>query len=145
MTSSVSQITMPAPSYHNIEGGLSTSASQDIGEPPSYEEAINPNGNVTFDLRPGTTTECLKRFSAPPPSYDSLFGRVREARRTSKGVFDFFKNILIILLGAGKLIRYSASIPDLLFIPNYSWLYSYFGCYDYNTDMYDSYGSYIFA
>ncbi|KRT79225.1 hypothetical protein AMK59_8779, partial [Oryctes borbonicus] len=80
MTSSVSQITMPAPSYHNIEGGLSTSASQDIGEPPSYEEAINPN--------------------APPPSYDSLFGRVREARRTSKGVFDFFKNILIILLGA---------------------------------------------
>ncbi|GJQ86648.1 hypothetical protein Trydic_g15750 [Trypoxylus dichotomus] len=71
---------MPAPSYHNIEGGLSTFASQDIGEPPSYEEAINPN--------------------APPPSYDSLFGRVREARRTSKGVFDFFKNILIILLGA---------------------------------------------
>ncbi|KAI4463381.1 hypothetical protein MML48_4g00013346 [Holotrichia oblita] len=39
---------MPAPSYHNIEGGLSTSISQDIGEPPSYEEAINPNGNLVL-------------------------------------------------------------------------------------------------
>lgn len=63
------------PSYHNIGGSSS-------GAPPSYEEAINPNLN------------------APPPSYDSLFGRVREARKTSTGVFDFFKNVFIILLGA---------------------------------------------
>lgn len=46
----------------------------------------------------GTPSYC----TAPPPSYDSLFGRVREARKTSKGVADFLKNILIILLGAGK-------------------------------------------
>lgn len=39
-------------------------------------------------------------FSGPPPSYDSLFGRVREARKTSKGIVDFLKNILIIILGA---------------------------------------------
>lgn len=52
---------------------------------------------------------------APPPSYDSLFGRVREARRTSKGVFDFFKNILIILLGAGEFVVYLEIIPSLLF------------------------------
>lgn len=38
-------------------------------------------------------------FLAPPPSYDSLFGRVREAQRTSKGVLEFLKNLLIILLG----------------------------------------------
>ncbi|CAH1102346.1 unnamed protein product [Psylliodes chrysocephalus] len=49
------------------------------GAPPSYEEAINPN--------------------APPPSYDSLFGRVREAQKSSKGVLDFLKNIIIIVLG----------------------------------------------
>ncbi|XP_072376403.1 transmembrane protein 272-like isoform X1 [Diabrotica undecimpunctata] len=49
------------------------------GAPPSYEEAINPN--------------------APPPSYDSLFGRVREAQKTSKGILDFLKNIIIIVLG----------------------------------------------
>ena len=47
------------------------------------------------------------RVSAPPPSYDSLFGRVREARKTSKGVFDFLKNILIILLGAGEFVYFN--------------------------------------
>lgn len=41
---------------------------------------------------------------APPPSYDSLFGRVREAQKTSKGVLDFIKNILIILLGTCNLL-----------------------------------------
>lgn len=76
MTSSVAEI-RPPPSYSTIDRATT---SRELGEPPSYEEAINPN--------------------APPPSYDSLFGRVREARKTSKGVFDFFKNILIILLGA---------------------------------------------
>ncbi|XP_045480164.1 transmembrane protein 272-like [Harmonia axyridis] len=47
--------------------------------PPSYEEAINPN--------------------APPPTYDSLFGRVREAQKSSRGIVDFFKNLVIIILG----------------------------------------------
>jgi hypothetical protein len=38
-------------------------------------------------------------LSAPPPSYDSLFGRVREAHRTSKGIIDFLKNVICLLLG----------------------------------------------
>ncbi|KAK4886186.1 hypothetical protein RN001_002457 [Aquatica leii] len=77
MSGGVPPISMAPPSYHNF---LSSNVSfSERGEPPSYEEAIDPN--------------------APPPSYDSLFGRVREARRTSKGVFEFLKNILIILLG----------------------------------------------
>lgn len=41
-------------------------------------------------------------FLAPPPSYDSLFGRVREAQKKSKGVIDFLKNIIIIVLGTCK-------------------------------------------
>lgn len=49
------------------------------GDPPTYEEAINPD--------------------APPPSYDSLFGRVREAHKASTGVLDFLKNVVILLLG----------------------------------------------
>ncbi|KAF5284579.1 hypothetical protein FQR65_LT02405 [Abscondita terminalis] len=77
MSGGAPQIGTSPPSYHNF---LTSSLSfSERGEPPSYEEAIDPN--------------------APPPSYDSLFGRVREARRTSKGVFEFLKNILIILLG----------------------------------------------
>lgn len=39
---------------------------------------------------------------APPPSYDSLFGRMREAHKVSKGVFDFLKNIIVLLLGTSK-------------------------------------------
>lgn len=52
-------------------------------DPPTYDEAIDP-------------------ASAPPPSYDSLFGRVREARKSSKGLLDFAKNVLILLLGTRK-------------------------------------------
>lgn len=46
--------------------------------------------------------QVVQLILAPPPSYDSLFGRVREAQKTSKGVIDFIKNILIILLGTCK-------------------------------------------
>uniref|UniRef100_A0A1Q3EY38 Putative conserved plasma membrane protein n=2 Tax=Culex tarsalis TaxID=7177 RepID=A0A1Q3EY38_CULTA len=57
----------------------SSSRHHNRGEPPSYEEAINPD--------------------APPPSYDSLFGRVREAHKSSTGMLDFLKNVVILLLG----------------------------------------------
>ncbi|KOX67751.1 hypothetical protein WN51_08124 [Melipona quadrifasciata] len=71
----------PPPSYHNINLPLGhpSTLTNDCGAPPSYEEAIDPN--------------------APPPSYDSLFGRMREAHKVSKGVFDFLKNIIVLLLG----------------------------------------------
>lgn len=49
------------------------------GPPPSYEEANDPN--------------------APPPSYDSLFGRVREVHKSSSGFWDFLKNLFFYLLG----------------------------------------------
>ena len=52
------------------------------GEPPSYDEAVD--------------------VEAPPPSYDSLFGRVREARKSSRGVLDFLVNIVILVLGTRK-------------------------------------------
>ncbi|KAJ9576261.1 hypothetical protein L9F63_006860, partial [Diploptera punctata] len=75
-----SQASTPPPSYHNIPGTVLTHiSSSDRGAPPSYDEAIDPN--------------------APPPSYDSLFGRVREAHKASKGMFDFLKNVIILLLG----------------------------------------------
>lgn len=97
------------PSYQNIEGG---SLNFNEVSPPSYEEAVNPNGKcvntisilsylLSFSIL--TIYTFLNFSKAPPPSYDSLFGRVREARKTSKGVIDFLKNILIILLGAGNI------------------------------------------
>ncbi|KAL1505538.1 hypothetical protein ABEB36_005082 [Hypothenemus hampei] len=75
----------PPPPLNHVHGGIPTTHSityhdyEETGAPPSYEEAINPN--------------------APPPSYDSLFGRVREAQKSSKGVLDFLKNVIIIVLG----------------------------------------------
>ncbi|XP_060530617.1 transmembrane protein 272-like [Cylas formicarius] len=68
------------PSVSHVQtGSTAPCAYEEFGAPPSYEEAINPN--------------------APPPSYDSLFGRVREAQKTSKGILDFLKNVIIIILG----------------------------------------------
>ncbi|XP_043519835.1 uncharacterized protein LOC122533825 [Frieseomelitta varia] len=80
-TEIVSTCYTPPPSYHNINLPLGhpSTLTNDCGAPPSYEEAIDPN--------------------APPPSYDSLFGRMREAHKVSKGVFDFLKNIIVLLLG----------------------------------------------
>ncbi|XP_055706239.1 transmembrane protein 272-like [Phlebotomus papatasi] len=84
--------TMPLPSYQqsivtpnsrtNEAQSTSTTnvhSNYNLGDPPTYEEAIDPD--------------------APPPSYDSLFGRVREVHRSSKGFVDFLKNIVILLLG----------------------------------------------
>lgn len=59
--------------------GYSATPLNDRGLPPTYEEAVDHN--------------------APPPSYDSLFGRIREIHRTSTGVYSFIKNIIILFLG----------------------------------------------
>ena len=40
--------------------------------------------------------------TAPPPSYNSLFGQVREARKNSSGVVDFLRKLVVILLGTRK-------------------------------------------
>lgn len=37
-----------------------------------------------------------------PPSYDSLFGKIRETRKSSKSSYDFIRNIIIILLGTSN-------------------------------------------
>uniref|UniRef100_A0A182N3B6 Uncharacterized protein n=1 Tax=Anopheles dirus TaxID=7168 RepID=A0A182N3B6_9DIPT len=74
--SSSSPYVPSAPPVSNEFGESSTGRR---GEPPSYDEAVD--------------------VEAPPPSYDSLFGRVREARKTSRGVLDFIVNIVILVLG----------------------------------------------
>ncbi|PSN55101.1 hypothetical protein C0J52_01871 [Blattella germanica] len=61
--------------------------SQGSTPPPSYH-------NI-----PGAVLAHMPSDRAPPPSYDSLFGRVREAHKASKGMFDFLKNVIILLLG----------------------------------------------
>jgi len=69
----------PPPPYSEVPGTVPLHSGRSSGPPPSYEDVINPD--------------------APPPSYQSLFGQVREARKSSKGFVDFIRKLLLILLG----------------------------------------------
>ena len=37
--------------------------------------------------------------SAEPPSYDSLFGRIRDTHKASRNVIDFVVKVILLLLG----------------------------------------------
>lgn len=63
-----------------IISSLRSPSDRAMPPPPSYEEALDPN-------------------AMPPPAYDSLFGQVQAARRSSDGVADFVKNLTILFFG----------------------------------------------
>ena len=74
----------PPPSYHDIPGTVPSAAhhtagASSRGPPPSYEETVDPD--------------------AEPPSYDSLFGRIRDTHKASRNLVDFLVKLLILLLG----------------------------------------------
>jgi len=69
----------PPPSYHDIPGTVPAHQGVSRGPPPSYEEAVDPN--------------------AEPPSYDSLFGRIRDTHKASRNVIDFVVKVILLLLG----------------------------------------------
>jgi len=91
----------------DIESGVARSPCHDVPEgvadipgpptgaarcpPPTYEEVFDPD--------------------ADPPTYDSLYGRIRDTRKTSKNCMDFLFNLLILLIGTlGYTIACSISV-----------------------------------
>lgn len=84
----------PPPHYHDIPGIVPAYQGRTSGPPPSYDDVVNPN--------------------APPPSYQSLFGQVREARKTSNGLVDLFRQLFLILIGT---LGCTMIIGFLLLIP----------------------------
>lgn len=84
----------PPPHYHEIPGIVPAYQGRTSGPPPSYDEVVNPN--------------------AAPPSYQSLFGQVREARKTSNGIVDLFRQLFLILIGT---LGCTMIIGFLLLIP----------------------------
>ncbi|XP_074598524.1 uncharacterized protein LOC141853176 [Brevipalpus obovatus] len=69
----------PPPSYSQIPGTVALYSGRSSGPPPSYDEVVNPY--------------------IAPPSYNSLFGQVREVRKSANGFLDFIRKLLVLILG----------------------------------------------
>ncbi|KAG8183956.1 hypothetical protein JTE90_005187 [Oedothorax gibbosus] len=74
-----SNFNLSPPLYSDIPGTVPLSQGPENGPPPSYDEVVNPE--------------------AMPPTYQSLFGQVREARKNSSSFVDFLRKVIILLLG----------------------------------------------
>lgn len=95
----------PPPNYHEIPGVVPSYQGRSSGPPPSYDEVINPN--------------------ASPPSYQSLFGQVNEARKTSNGLVDLLRQLFLILigtLGCTMIISFLLIIPVTMIIVGFFYL-----------------------
>ncbi|XP_069942995.1 uncharacterized protein [Cherax quadricarinatus] len=88
-----------------------------LGPPPAY--TYNPPRISPFEPIPGpppSYDEC-HNLNVPPPTYDSLFGRVREVQKTSNGVVDFIKNIIVLFVGTiGCTVMISVTIVIPVFM-----------------------------
>lgn len=93
------------PSYAEIPGTVPLHQGRESGPPPSYDDVVNPE--------------------APPPSYQSLFGQVREARKNSSGFIDFLRKVIILILGTlgcTIVIGITVVIPFIMIVIGTSYL-----------------------
>ena len=56
---------------------------------------------IFYELKSFSISMCkfYYDFSAEPPSYDSLFGRIRDTHKSSRNFIDFLAKLLLLLLG----------------------------------------------
>lgn len=80
------------PLYQNIPGIVPDYRGRSSGPPPSYDDVINPY--------------------APPPTYQSLFGQMREASKNSRGFVDLLRRLVILSsIGCSLLIAFVVLVP----------------------------------
>uniref|UniRef100_A0A0B7B8D4 Uncharacterized protein n=1 Tax=Arion vulgaris TaxID=1028688 RepID=A0A0B7B8D4_9EUPU len=86
----------------------------DAEAPPQYSE----NDNVANrEALPSYDTMAMPQ--EPPPSYDSLYGRIKAAKSESSGVFGFLKTFLVIVLstiGFTIVIGFFMAIPVAMLV-----------------------------
>lgn len=75
---SISEQTTYPPAYCNIPGVVPAYRGRISGPPPAYADVIDPEAN--------------------PPSYQSLYGQVREAQKNSKSLWQLTKRLIIIVM-----------------------------------------------
>lgn len=76
-----------------------------IDENPSLRSPAGVPSGLHRGMDPPSYDEVVNQTNTPPPSYESLFGRVKDAKKSSKGVLDFLKNVFILILGTSKLLK----------------------------------------
>ncbi|XP_065834588.1 transmembrane protein 272-like [Oscarella lobularis] len=59
---------------------------------------MEEKAGISQEAAPPSYSESQTR-DVPPPSYDSLFGRIRQQKETSSGSIDFFRRICVLLTG----------------------------------------------
>ncbi|XP_042882322.1 uncharacterized protein LOC122259542 isoform X1 [Penaeus japonicus] len=88
-----------------------------LGPPPAY--SFQPPEMSPLEPMPGpppSYDEC-HNLNVPPPTYESLFGRVREVQKSSNGLVDFIKNLIILFLGTiGCTVMISVTIVIPIFM-----------------------------
>ncbi|XP_005112148.2 uncharacterized protein LOC101853426 [Aplysia californica] len=77
-----------------VNGKDNEAATGDVEAPPTYTE--RDNVNARGDGLP--TYHEASANQEPPPSYDSLYGRMKAAKRESDGTVGFLKSFLVIIL-----------------------------------------------
>lgn len=83
------------PSYTSIPGTVPYFQCGQSGPPPSYDDVINPE--------------------AAPPTYQSLFGQLRDAHKSSSSLMDLLERVLVILLST---LGFTIVLALMLLVPS---------------------------
>lgn len=88
--------------------------------PPAYNPSMGQNAPVMSDNTPPTYSATVPTGDmAPPPSYESLYGKMKAAKEQSEGNVDFCQKILVIFcstIGCTIVLAVVLAIPVTMIV-----------------------------